>query len=160
MATEKINFKLELFAEMWDQPPCCEVLINEKSFFNGPIDNTESDPKVITFEHTLDEQCDYELVIERTNKGRDQCVVDDQGNVIKDQLLNIKKIEIDDVDIGALVYDGVYRPYYPEPWATQQRQSGKQLAPTFKNVTKMGFNGIWRLKFTSPFYIWLLENLY
>jgi hypothetical protein len=54
----------------------------------------------------------------------------------------------------------VYTPEYPEPWATQQRQQGMELPETFKNTTQMGHNGTWTFKFTSPFYMWLLENLY
>ena len=34
------------------------------------------------------------------------------------------------------------------------------LPETFKNVTKMGHNGTWTFTFSSPFYMWLLENLY
>ena len=77
-----------------------------------------------------------------------------------DQLLHIKSIEIDGIDIGSLVYEGTYRPDYPEPWATQQRESGLDLPETFKNVTEMGHNGTWTFKYSSPFYMWLLENLY
>ena len=74
--------------------------------------------------------------------------------------MHIQSNQIDDIDIGALVYQGVYKPTYPEPWATQQRQSGVDLPETMKNVTQMGHNGTWTFKFSSPFYMWLLENLY
>ena len=87
-------------------------------------------------------------------------MLDEDGKIIKDQLLNIKSIEIDEIDIGALVYEGVYRPEYPEPCASQQRKAGKELPETLKNVTQMGHNGTWTFTFTSPFYMWLLENLY
>ena len=83
-----------------------------------------------------------------------------KGDILKDQLLHIKSINIDEIDIGSLVFDGVYTPIYPEPWATQQRQQGMELPETFKNTTQMGHNGTWTFKFTSPFYMWLLENLY
>ena len=84
----------------------------------------------------------------------------EDGKITKDQLLHIKSIEIDEIDIGALVYEGVYTPKYPEPWATQQKQAGNTLPQSFKNVTNIGHNGRWELGFTSPFYMWLLENLY
>ena len=75
-------------------------------------------------------------------------------------MLHIKSIEIDEIDIGALVFEGVYTPKYPEPWATQQAEQGNKLPETLKNVTQMGHNGTWNFTFTSPFYMWLLENLY
>jgi hypothetical protein len=87
-------------------------------------------------------------------------VINDKGDILKDQLLNIKGIEIDEIDIGALIYDGVYTPEYPEPWASQQREAGVELQESFKNVSQIGHNGEWRFEFASPFYMWLLENLY
>ncbi len=160
MATEKLKFKLELYATMWDLPPYAEILINDKSFFYDSITGDENKPNLIEFEHEFEEGKSYELVIKRSGKGRKQTVVDDEGNILKDQLLHIKNIEIDEIDIGGLVYEGVYTPIYAEPWATQQRQAGEKLESSFKNVTIMGHNGEWRFKFESPFYMWLLENLY
>ena len=160
MATEKLKFKLELYATMWDKPPVAEIKLNSKSYFKSEITSTEQNPTVIEFEAELTEDAEYNLSIERSGKGKNQTVVNDKGDIIKDQLLNIKSIEIDEIDIGALVYEGVYTPQYPEPWATQQRESGQDLKDSFKNVTQMGFNGTWSFKFSSPFYMWLLENLY
>jgi hypothetical protein len=160
MATEKIKFKLELYATMWNKPPVAEIKINSKSYFKSEITSTEQDPTVVEFEEELTEGSEYNLIIERSGKDNNQTVLNDKGEITKDQLLHIKNIEIDEIDIGALVYEGVYTPKYPEPWATQQRESGNDLKDSFKNVTQMGFNGEWKLKFSSPFYMWLLENLY
>ena len=160
MATEKLRFKLELYATMWDKPPHAEILINDHVHFESDITGTEDKPDLIEFEHELEEGKEYSLVINSSKKSINQTVVNDKGDVLKDQLLNIKSIEIDEIDIGALVYEGVYTPTYPEPWATQQHEAGIELQKSFKNVTKMGHNGEWRFKFVSPFYIWLLENLY
>jgi|TARA_R110000824_G_scaffold315615_1_gene502782 chaperonin GroEL (HSP60 family) len=160
MATEKLKFKLELYATMWDKPPHAEILINDKSYFKDDITATEDKPQVIEFEHEVEEGVDYELIIKRSGKVNNQTVVNDKGDLLKDQLLNIKSIEIDEIDIGALVYEGIYTPEYPEPWATQQREAGTELKESFKNVTQIGHNGTWRFKFSSPFYMWLLENLY
>jgi hypothetical protein len=71
--------------------------------------------------------------------------------ITKDQLLHIKSIEIDEIDIGALVYEGVYTPAYPEPWASQQKQAGNALLESFKNVTNIGHNGRWELGFSITF---------
>lgn len=160
MGTEKLKFKIGLYATMWDQPPHAEILIDGQSHFNGDITGTENKPEVIEFEHELEEGKEYSLVIMRSGKGKNQTVVSENGNILKDQLLQIKGMEIDEIDIGALVYEGVYTPHYPEPWATQQREAGVELQESFKNVTQMGHDGKWEFKFASPFYMWLLENLY
>ena len=160
MATEKLKFKLELYATMWDRPPHAEILIGDKSHFRGDITGTEDKPDVVEFEHEFTEGQKNELIINRSGKRKNQTVINENGDLLKDQLLHIKNIEIDEIDIGALVYEGVYTPQYPEPWASQQRQAGVELQESFKNVTTMGHDGIWQFKFESPFYMWLLENLY
>ena len=159
MATEKLKFKLELYATMWDKPPIADIKINEKSFFKEEITSTNDKPTIIEFEHELEEGKSYNLIIDRSNKGETQTIVED-GKIIKDQVLHIKSIEIDEIDIGGLIYEGVYRPNYPEPWATQQAEAGNKLPETIKNSPDLGHNGTWTFTFISPFYMWLLENLY
>ena len=159
MATEKLKFKLELYATMWDKPPVADIKINEKSYFNKEITGTEDKPTIVEFEHEFEENKPYNLIIDRSGKNENQTIVENE-KIVKDQLLHIKSIEIDEIDIGALVYEGVYKPEYPEQWATQQAEAGNKLPETLKNVTQMGHNGTWTFSFTSPFYMWLLENLY
>ena len=160
MATEKLKFKLELYATMWNRPPHAEVIIDGISYFYGDITGTEQKPDIIEFERELEEGKEYELIINRTGKIGGQTLINEKGDIVKDQVLIIKGIEIDEIDLGAMVYEGVYTPTYPEPWATQQREAGTELKESFKNVTVMGHDGTWRFKFESPFYVWLLENLY
>ena len=159
MATEKLEFKLVLYATMWDKPPVADIKIDKKSYVKEEITGTIDNPTIIKFEHELEEGKSYSLIINRLGKDASQCKVKD-GKIVKDQLLHIKSIEIDEIDIGGLVYEGVYKPEYPEPWATQQIKAGNKLPETLKNVTTMGHNGTWTFSFTSPFYMWLLENLY
>ena len=148
MATEKLKFKLGLYATMWDKPPHVEILINDQSVLIKDITGTEDKPDLIEFEYELEEEKSYNLIIKRSGKTKNQTIINEKGDILKDQLLHIKSIEIDEIDIGTLIYEGVYTPQYPEPWAT------------FKNVTQMGHDGEWKFKFGSPFYMWLLENLY
>lgn len=157
--TEKLKFRLELWATHWDKLPVAEILINNKSLYKSEIAGTEDKPTVVGFEHTLEEGKEYTLKILRSGKIKGQTVVE-ADKIVRDQLLHIKGIEIDEIDIGALVFEGLYTPSYPEPWATQQKSAGVDLPGSFKNVTCMGHNGVWELKFSSPFYMWLLENLY
>ena len=160
MATEKLKFKLELFATMWDKPPHAEILIDGKSYYNSEITSTEDKPTLIEFEAEVDEDKKVDLIINRSNKGVNQTVVNEKGDILKDQLLHIKRIEIDEIDLGSLVFTGLYTPKYPEPWATQMAESGKELRESFTNVTQMGHDGEWKFTFSTPFYMWLLENLY
>ena len=160
MATEKLKFKLQLYATMWDRAPEVEVIVDGKTHYNDKITETEDQPKIIEFEHEFNEGDNYDLVLKRTGKINNQTIINDKGDILKDQLLHIKSIEIDEIDIGALVFEGLYKPTYPEPWATQQKKAGNELPESFKNVKQMGHNGTWTFTFASPFYMWLLENLY
>jgi hypothetical protein len=160
VGTEKLKFKIELFATMWDRPPHAEMMLNDKCYFAGDIIGTNEKPDTIVFETELEENKEYKFAIIRSGKKVNQTIINEKGDILKDQLLHIKSIEIDEIDIGGLVYEGIYTPQYPEPWATQQRDSGTELKESFKNVTQMGHNGAWTFTFTSPFYMWLLENLY
>jgi len=160
MATEKLKFKLELYATMWDKPPHAEILVDGKSYFDSDISSTEDKPTLIEFEVEIEEDKKCDLIINRSGKSVNQTVVNDKGDLLKDQLLHIKRIEIDEIDLGALVFTGLYTPKYPEPWATQMAESGKELRESFTNVTQMGHDGEWKFTFITPFYMWLLENLY
>ena len=90
MATEKLKFRLELHATMWDKPPVAEILIGDKSYFKGDITTTEDKPTLIEFEHEFEEGKDHRLVIKRSGKGKNQTVVNDKGDLLKDQLLKIR----------------------------------------------------------------------
>ena len=135
MLTEQLKFKLELYATYWDKPPIAEILINGESQYRSEITGTEKDPTVIEFEKELTEGEKYNLVISRSGKDTKQTVINAEGKIEKDQLLHIKSIEIDEIDIGALVYEGIYTPQYPEPWHTQQVSAGNKPVKSFKNVT-------------------------
>ena len=160
MATETIKFKIELYSTHWDLKPTCEVSINNNVKFSGEIDGTEQKPILIEFEHECTEGEKYQLILNRRGKDNSQTILNDKGDITHDQMLHIKSIQIDEIDIGGLVYEGIYKPTYPEPWFSEQKNQGHEHPESFKNVIQMGHNGTWTLAFESPFYMWLLENLY
>tara|TARA_Y100001949_G_scaffold165653_1_gene161591 strand:- start:3855 stop:4310 length:456 start_codon:yes stop_codon:yes gene_type:complete len=79
--------------------------------------------------------------------------------------LVIEKIIMDEIDIGVISYGGTYTPTYPEPWYSDEVDAGRTpkeiigkgvdgSAPLF-----MGWEGSYKLEFTTPLYEWLLENI-
>ena len=159
MATETLKFKLELFATYWDKPPIADIRINEKTYVKKEITSTKDKPTLIEFEHECEESKEHQLIIDRSGFNKRQTIVEN-GKITKDQLLHIKSIEIDEIDIGSLIYEGVYKPAYLKIWAIQQKEAGNKLPDTLKNSPDLGHNGTWTFTFSSPFYMWLLENLY
>ena len=74
MATEKLKFKIKLFATMWDKPPHAEILINDKSLCKKNITGTEDKPDLIEFEYELEEEKSYNLIIKRSGKIKNQTI--------------------------------------------------------------------------------------
>lgn len=159
MKFEKLKFKISLYSEYFDSPPIAAVSVDGNVIHNGKIKSTAQDPFVLSFEKYIEQEKEHTLTIKRTGKGIDQ-VVFENGKIIKDQQLFIHKIEIDDIDIGSLVYEGVYTPKYDKKYYEQQVQAGNTPPETIKQTKCLGHNGVWELGFTSPFYMWMLENLY
>ena len=159
MATEKLKFKIELYATMWHKPPQAEILIDNHSHFKGDITGDETKPNLIVFEQELEEGKEYNLIINRSGKGKNQTVINEKGDILKDQLLHIKSMEIDEIDIGALVYEGIYTPKYPEPWATQQRELGIDLPESETYSSKIHHNGNWYFNFKTPIHPWFFSTL-
>jgi hypothetical protein len=87
-------------------------------------------------------------------------VIDSDGNIIQDLLLNIDTIEIDQIELGPLKWSlSEYYPEYPERYKSDVFRKGETLPESVNNCVNLGWNGTWKLPFTSPFYIWLLENI-
>ena len=162
MATEKINFKIELCSDYWDKPPIAEIWLNDRQVMvPTKIKNSRKDPYKFEFEADLVDGQEHNLVIKRGGKFNKQCVVDDNGKIIKDQTLTISHLEIDDIEMGTMMLSAVYRPEYPQPWAAlKEKETGEKLPLEVTNTLDLGHNGTWTYTFTSPFYLWLLEKIY
>ena len=76
----------------------------------------------------------------------------ENGEVIKDMLLNIDDITIDDISLGNLLWTAEYKLDKPQ-------QYNNQTIDHLDSCVNLGWNGTYILNFTSPFYIWLLEKL-
>ena len=103
------------------------------------------------FERGVAEDQEHELKI-RLNNKQDEDTIIENNQIVKDMILNIDGIEIDDVDIGNLRWSADYK-------LDQVREYNGKQTDHIDNCVNLGFNGTYTLKFTSPFYVWLLEKL-
>lgn len=140
---EPINVSLTLSGTYWKDKPKAKVYLDSNLLFDGEI----SDPIDITWEQELSEGLD-KLVIKMYDKDKFQTVLEN-GEVVKDSLINIEKIIFDGIDIGYLAQS--LSTYHPN------EQTG--VPAVARNCVNLGWNGTWELPFTTPIYIWLLENL-
>ena len=103
------------------------------------------------FAHSLvDDDAEHELRIVMSGKTLENTTVDEQGNIVKDALLTISNPAIDGIDVAQLFIDQtVYTHNF----------NGSQDKIDDKFYGNMGCNGTVSLKFSTPIYLWLLENM-
>lgn len=93
---------------------------------------------------------EYELKFVLKNKTQDHTTVDEAGNILKDSVVEIKNIKFDEIELGHMFYEqAVYKHDF----------NGNGPATEEKFYGTLGCNGTVSLKFTTPVYLWLLENL-
>jgi hypothetical protein len=145
--TEHLHFKIELSGTYWEKHPQYSIAIDDNIVSTGTI-TAESDVAVIVeFDADIAEG-PHSLKIRLENKDHTDTVQsEDKTSIVKDMLLNIKSIEIDEINIGPLL------------WSASSFTGDDADRPVLENCVNLGWNGTWCLPFTSPFYIWLLENI-
>ena len=140
---EKLNFKIGLNATYWGRKPQYSVLLNGKKYAEGICDDTLL---YIEFTEDVIEDQEHVLEIRLENKTNADTLTKD-GEIVKDMLLNIDSIEVDEIELGEL------------KWSLSEFVADDSERETLKHCVNLGWNGSYRLKFTSPFYLWLLENM-
>ena len=147
---EQLHFKIGISGTYWDKVPNYKILINDTVICSKKIKTPSDKVSYVEFDHSFDDG-DSTLKILLTNKD-DSDVVKDNNNsdnftIVKDMLLNIVSVEIDEIDLGHLIF-------------THSTFVGDDLnRPVLKNCLNLGWNGTWSLPFNIPFYIWLLERI-
>jgi hypothetical protein len=68
-------------------------------------------------------------------------------------LLNIHSIQVNRVDLGLLLWS------HSRYWLDTPRMHNGQITAYLDHCVNLGWNGTYELKFSTPFYHWLLDNL-
>ena len=147
MDVENLKFDKSLSGTVWKKLPAFSIWLNEELMINDTVD---SSTKKFSFMKELPEGSNV-LKIRLDNKTCYDTLIEN-GNVVKDMLLNIDDITIDDISLGNLLWSAEY--ILDEP----QEYNGKTI-DHLDHCINLGWNGAYILKFTSPFYVWLLEKL-
>jgi len=145
--TEKLHFKITLGGTYWHKVPEYSILVDDTEIVRALVKNPSGEVETIEFDLELAET-DHMLKIRLENKTNDDTVENaDKTAIVKDMLLNIKKITIDEVDLDSiLVFKTQFRADDPD-------------RPVLTRCVDLGWNGAWELPFACPFYIWLLETI-
>jgi hypothetical protein len=148
MNEEKLSFVVSLSGTFWERRPQFSIWLDDHLVVSSEIPDSACHP--ITFERTVDEGL-HSLKIRLENKTSADTVVEN-GEIVKDMLLNIDDIIIDDISLGNLLWTAEYKLDTPQQYLGQTINH-------LDNCVNLGWNGTYILNFTSPFYIWLLEKL-
>jgi hypothetical protein len=123
-----------------------EVLLDGKSMFKT---DHVTGPCQVTFDIT-DDEATHQLQFVMTGKTADHTKIDEQGNITSDTLLKISNILVDDIILDQLLNNMIE---YTHDF------NGTKNTTTDKFYGTMGCNGTATFEFTTPFYLWLLENM-
>jgi hypothetical protein len=148
MNEEKLSFVISLSGTYWDRRPQFSIWLDDHVVVQSEI--TSSAEQIVSFERKVNEG-PHELKIRLENKADADTVIEN-GEVVRDMLLNIDDITIDDISLGNLLWSAEYI-------LDKKRIYKGQEVDHLDGCVNLGWNGTYTLKFTSPFYIWLLEKL-
>lgn len=153
MNSETIKFQFTFRAQYWDKPPAIIIKLDNEELFNG---NIQDEVTVLEFTKSLNFG-KHKLEIVRHSKDNTQTKKLPDGT-FQDQLITLEKLAIDGIDIKDIVnHYSFTKPVYPEPWASLQRKLGNNLPEYIRGETCWGHNLTWTLKFTSPFYLYVMN---
>ena len=148
MSEENLSFQISLTGTFWDRRPQFSVWLDDHVVTQSEI--ASSAEQIVNFDRRITEG-DYELKIRLENKTNADTVIEN-GEVVKDMLLNINDITVDDISLGNLLWSAEYILDKPQIYKGQ-------TIDHLDGCVNLGWNGTYILKFSSPLYIWLLEKL-
>ena len=149
---ETVNIKVDLSIITHDavsEHPFVNVSLNGFPQF-GEICEQDT---VVEFDVEIEDDTENFLTIEYNNKNSKQDVVlGDDSMPVADKRIEINSISFDDIELDFFQLTDPdtfkYEPIDPEV-----------VEASGFDATKLAWNGKTTLRFTTPVYIWLLENL-
>jgi hypothetical protein len=143
---DQIQFTCVISSTDFAVPLGMEIWLDDQRFFN--LEHIDGDHAV---EHSInDDDGEHELRFVLKNKLPNHTTVDAQGNILSDARAMIKNIKFDDIDCDFLV--STMAQY-------QHDFNGTGDLTQDRFYGELGCNGTMSLKFSTPIYLWLLENL-
>ena len=158
---ETVNVKVDLSIITHDavsEHPFVNVSLNGFPKF-GEICEKDT---VVEFDVEIEDDSENQISIKYINRDIGHDVIRDaQGTIIKNKQIEISSISVDDIELdyynilfslGCTNYTDIH--YYEN----FKLDPDKFPLVQYEN-TILGAEGTWSLSFTSPVYIWLLENI-
>ena len=143
---ETVKFNCVVSSTDFAVPLGLEIWLDQHKFFDQ--DHIDQPCQV---EHEIsDDDGDHELRFVLKNKQSDHTKVDADGNIVSDARVTVRDIEFDDINCQ----------YLTTTLSQYQHDFNGTGEPTTESFYgELGCNGTASLKFTTPIYLWLLENM-
>ena len=143
MQTAKLGFKISATDALLD----LAVVLDGRVQWQGRPGMDVQEISV-EFEDTDDETHVLEFVL--SGKTSEHTQITEHGEIVSDVTVQIKDIAFDDIIIDQI---------FSELAQYHHDFNGSQAALVDRFFGTMGCNGKVRLEFTTPIYLWLLENM-
>jgi hypothetical protein len=144
MSTVKISFQVS--------PTSPDMALGFETWIDSTlIYSSDAVTDVVNVDHNLnDDDAEHTLKFVLKGKTAEHTKMSDAGEIIKDSLLNISDVAFDEIKLGHTFT--TLAVYHHDFNGTQS-----QIQDEFYGC--MGCNGTVELKFSTPVYLWLLENM-
>jgi len=146
MTTGNISFACEVQPTNNSIVLGLRVMLDQVTIFeNAHVSET------VQIEHEIsDDEGEHELTFELFGKLTEHTKITDTGKIVSDALLEINNITLAGINLDQIL---------PSLAVYHHDLNGSQVPADHKFYRNMGCNGTVRLKFTTPVYLWLLENM-
>jgi hypothetical protein len=145
METAQISF--ELSTSNAAIPLAFEAWIDDQCVFKT---DHVTETQTISFEIIEEDDAEHSLRLVMSGKTEKHTTVDAEGNITQDARLSIANVCFDEIELGQVFLD---RAVYTHNF------NGTGESVNDQCFGEMGCNGTVELKFSSPIYLWLLENM-
>ena len=141
-----VKFNCVVSSTDFGVPLGVEIWLDDHKFF----DQDHIDQSYPIEYEMSDDDGDHELRFVLKNKLLDHTQVDAEGNIVSDATVTVNEIRFDGIDCD----------YLTTTLAQYQHDFNGTCNPTTESFYgALGCNGTVSLKFSTPIYIWLLENM-
>jgi len=118
------------------------VLFDTDCFVKTQTICVEFDDEIEDVEHTV------KIVLK--NKTAAHTKINESGEIVKDSMISITDVKLDDIELGQVFFE---QSCYVHAFNKEEEPVVDQF------YGNMGCNGFVEFKFSTPMYIWLLENM-
>lgn len=143
---DPINIKLQVVNSSPAIPLHLEILLDDQVLMSQTI----AEPATIDCPGIELSDDTHQLKFVMTGKTSEHTVLDANGNIVSDAVLEFSAVEFDDINVDALLQKLAQ-------YTHDFNGSGNTVTEPFYHA--MGCNGSVSLEFASPIYLWMLEHM-